>query len=88
MRLLGRDCLRVIALAVSFAACGERVEAGLANAPSIERKTEPRSAYDVVSNGDEGCANRNGGGAATSASGCPKHSVQGSTEADAAVDRR
>jgi hypothetical protein len=77
-----------MALAVSFAACGERVEAGLANAPSIERKTEPRNAYDVVSNGDEGCANRYGGGGANSVGGCEKHSPKVSADVDAAVDRR
>lgn len=77
-----------MALVVSLAACGERVEAGLANAPSIERKTEPRNAYDVVSNGDEGCTNRNGGGTATSAGGCPKHGAQTSADTDASVDRR
>jgi hypothetical protein len=77
-----------MALTVIFAACGERVEAGLANAPSIERKTEPRNAYDIVSNGDEGCANRSGGGGANALGGCPKHGAQVLADADASVEPR
>jgi hypothetical protein len=67
----------VVVLAIALGGCGERVEAGLANAPSIERKTEPRNQYDVISNGDEGCKNRNGGpGIASAAGACPKHGSQ------------
>jgi hypothetical protein len=62
----------VFVLSVASGGCGERVEAGLANAPSIERKTEPRNQYDVITNGDEGCANRNGGpGSAAAGAPCP-----------------
>jgi hypothetical protein len=52
---------------VGLVACGERFEAGLANAPSLERKTEPRSQNDVIAVGEEGCESRDGG--ATVASG-------------------
>jgi len=65
---------RVACLGAAFAvvvACGERFEAGLANAPSVERKSEPRQQYDIISNGDEGCASRDGGASiASSAGGC------------------
>ena len=62
----------VVVLAAALCGCGERVEAGLANAPSIERKSEPRSPYDTVSNGDEGCASPTGTGIASAAGACPK----------------
>jgi hypothetical protein len=67
----------VVVLTVALGGCGERVEAGLANAPSIERKSEPRNQYDIISNGDEGCTNRNGGpGIASAAGACPKRGSQ------------
>jgi hypothetical protein len=45
----------IAATALSLAACGERVEAGLANAPSMQRSSRPRSGHDVIANGDESC---------------------------------
>jgi hypothetical protein len=68
-------------LAVALWACGERVEAGLANAPSIERKSEPRNQYDTVSNGDEGCASQNGSSIASSAGACPKGTTRALADA-------
>ncbi len=50
--------VRVILAAAAFllgAACGERFEAGLANAPSLDRQTRPRRPHDVISNGQESC---------------------------------
>ena len=77
-------CLRIAVLAVALGGCGERIEAGLANAPSLERKSEPRSQHDALSNGDEGCANRNGGGSVASVAGaCPKGGAQVVADADA-----
>jgi hypothetical protein len=74
-------CARILVLSVALVGCGERVEAGLANAPSIERKTEPRTQYDVLSNGDEGCANRGTGSSLGSgAAGCSKVAVQGAPD--------
>jgi hypothetical protein len=67
--------------AVALWGCGERVEAGLANAPSMERKSEPRNQYDTVSNGDEGCASRNGSSVASSAGACPKGTTQALADA-------
>jgi hypothetical protein len=63
-------------------ACGERFEAGLANAPSLERKSEPRQQYDVISSGDEGCASRDGGASILSAAGGCKQNA-GNVMADA-----
>jgi hypothetical protein len=54
--------LSIATLAVgALIACGERVEVGLANAPSLERKTEPKSQNDVITTGEEGCRTRDGG---------------------------
>jgi hypothetical protein len=67
----------VVVLAGVLGGCGQRVEAGLANAPSMQRKSEPRTQYDVISNGDEGCSSRNGGPGIASAGGaCPKRGTQ------------
>jgi hypothetical protein len=41
-------------------ACGDRFQAGLANAPSIERQNRPRRPYDVISNGPESCPSSQG----------------------------
>jgi len=80
MTLRRAVCLGAVIAAV--VACGEQVEAGLANAPSIERKTEPRQQYDVISNGEEGCAGRDGGASiASAAGGCRQNT--GSPIADA-----
>ncbi|HEY5146342.1 MAG TPA: hypothetical protein VII82_06230, partial [Polyangiaceae bacterium] len=59
---------------LALVACGERIEAGLANAPSLERKSEPRQQYDVIAVGDEGCRNRDGGASVASATdGCKQN---------------
>ena len=48
--------MMVTVLILLGTACGERFEAGLADAPSIERQTRPRRSHDVISNGQEsGC---------------------------------
>ena len=66
-------CAGAVVLAVGIVACGERIEAGLANAPSLQRKSEPVNQYDVLATGDEGCTNRDGGASiASAAGGCPK----------------
>jgi hypothetical protein len=70
-------------VAAALLGCGERVEAGLANAPSLERKSDPRTQYDVVSTGPEGCTNANGGSSvASAAGGCPKNSAAAPLMAD------
>ena len=66
----------------TLAACGERFQAGLANAPSLERKSEPRQQYDAITGGDEGCKSRDGGPSVVSAAGGCKQS-SGSTVIDA-----
>ncbi len=66
----------------ALVACGERFEAGLANAPSMERKSEPRQQYDVITGGEEGCASRDGGASIVSARGGCKQNT-GSAIADA-----
>jgi hypothetical protein len=79
----------VFALAgfVGFLACGERIEAGLANAPSLERKSEPRQQYDVIAVGDEACASRDGGATvATATAGCRQNSPT-TSDASAATSR-
>jgi len=43
-----------IALIV-VAGCGEHFEAGLANAPSIERTSVSVRHHDVIANGDDSC---------------------------------
>ena len=48
-----RRCLRLALLL--GAACGEHVEAGLANAPSVERTSVPVRHHDVIANGDDSC---------------------------------
>jgi len=78
----------VFALAgfVGLVACGERIEAGLANAPSLERKSEPRQQYDVIAVGDEGCVSRDGGASvATATAGCRQNSP--TADASAATAR-
>jgi len=72
---------RVVLLAVALWGCGERVEAGLANAPSMERTSEPRNQYDTISNGDEGCASLDGSSIASSAGACPKGTTQAVADA-------
>jgi hypothetical protein len=70
--------------AIGLGACGERIEAGLANAPSIERKSEPRQQYDVVADGEEGCTNRDGGASIASAAGaCRPMGIGGGPDAAA-----
>jgi hypothetical protein len=74
-RVVVLACLASLAV-VAFA-CGERVELGLANAPSMERKSEPRQQYDVIAVGDEGCASRDGGAStASAAGGCSRGGAQ------------
>jgi hypothetical protein len=64
----------VLAVVLGLGACGERVEAGLANAPSLERKSVSRQGYDVIAVGDEGCTNRDGGSSmASSSDGCKQN---------------
>ena len=43
------------ALVVLVVACGSRVEAGLANAPAIERTSRPQRLHDVIADGHESC---------------------------------
>jgi hypothetical protein len=59
-------CCRILAV-LAICGCGERFQAGLANAPSAERKSEPRREYDVISTGDEACNGRTGGASVASA---------------------
>jgi hypothetical protein len=49
-----RNTVTALVLLVA-AGCGERVEAGLANAPSLQRQSRPRGAHDVISNGPDSC---------------------------------
>jgi hypothetical protein len=49
-----------IATVLLAVACGENFEAGLANAPSIQRQGRPRNSHDVISNGQESCPRRPG----------------------------
>jgi hypothetical protein len=49
-----------VATVLLVAACGENFEAGLANAPSIQRQGRPRNSHDVISNGQESCPRRPG----------------------------
>jgi hypothetical protein len=62
-----RSC-QVLAVLALYG-CGERFQAGLANAPSAERKSEPRREYDVITTGDEACKGRAGGAGVASAAG-------------------
>jgi hypothetical protein len=52
-----RHTITALALlaAAGVAGCGERVEAGLANAPSLQRQSRPRNEHDVISNGPDSC---------------------------------
>jgi hypothetical protein len=45
----------ILAAALLVMSCGTTVEAGFANAPSIQRQTRPRNAYDTIANGPESC---------------------------------
>lgn len=38
-----------------IAACGSTFEAGLSNAPSINRASRPKDLHDAISNGSESC---------------------------------
>jgi hypothetical protein len=49
-----------VATVLLATACGENFEAGLANAPSIQRQNRPRSSHDVIANGQESCPRRPG----------------------------
>jgi hypothetical protein len=69
MKLSAMAVVGAAAGVIGVLACGERIEAGLANAPSIERKSEPRQQYDVITGGEEGCTNRDGGPTIASAAG-------------------
>jgi hypothetical protein len=62
-----RSC-QVLAV-LALCGCGEQFQAGLSNAPSAERKSEPRRGYDVISTGDEACKGRTGGAGVASAAG-------------------
>jgi hypothetical protein len=44
-----------------LAACGEQFEAGLANAPSMQRTSVPVRHHDVIANGDDSCPRATGG---------------------------
>ncbi len=46
--------LLLAALAL-IAACGSSFEAGLSNAPSINRASRPKDLHDAISNGPESC---------------------------------
>jgi hypothetical protein len=41
-------------------ACGGNFEAGLANAPSIERQNRPTRQHDVIANADDSCPRKAG----------------------------
>jgi hypothetical protein len=84
LALVTAAALALLVLA-ALVACGERIEAGLANAPSLERKSDPRQPYDVIAVGDEGCRNRDGGASLASATdGCKQNAPM--ALADAAGD--
>ena len=78
-----RSCQIVAVLALC--GCGEGFQAGLANAPSAERKSEPRRPYDVITTGDEACKGRGGG--ASVASAADACGPQGAPLADAGPTR-
>ena len=46
---------RVILLLAGLGGCGQSLEAGLANAPSARRASQPRREHDVIGNGPESC---------------------------------
>jgi hypothetical protein len=75
--MIVRKCALAVVLAavgLGVVACGERIEAGLANAPSLERKSEPKFQNDVITVGAEGCTGRDGGPTvATGTLGCDQN---------------
>ena len=54
-RLVRFGAALVLPLVVGLGACAERVEAGLANAPSLERSDPPVHEHDVIANADDSC---------------------------------
>jgi hypothetical protein len=57
--LLFGIALRALLLLVP--ACGEHFEAGLANAPSMERSSVPVRNHDAIANADDSCPRATGG---------------------------
>ena len=54
-RLVRFGAALLLPLVVGVGACAERVEAGLANAPSLERSDPPVRHHDVIANADDSC---------------------------------
>ena len=53
-----------VALLVAFllaVGCGEQFEAGLANAPSMQRTSVPVRQHDAIANADDSCPRATGG---------------------------
>lgn len=46
--------VRALILLLSMA-CDASIQAGFANAPSMQRPTRPQNGHDAVANGDESC---------------------------------
>jgi hypothetical protein len=54
----------LVAFVLAFplaAGCGEQFEAGLANAPSMQRTSVPVRHHDVIANADDSCPRATGG---------------------------
>jgi hypothetical protein len=45
----------LVASALTVGACAEHFEAGLANAPSLERQNRPTRQHDAIANADDSC---------------------------------
>jgi hypothetical protein len=50
-----------VALLLLAPACGEHFEAGLANAPSMQRSSVPVRNHDAIANADDSCPRATGG---------------------------
>jgi hypothetical protein len=53
--------IALLALLLLAPACGEHFEAGLANAPSMERSSVPVRNHDAIANADDSCPRAAGG---------------------------
>ena len=55
-----RSLYALASCALLGAACGGGFEAGLANAPSMERQNRPTRQHDVIANADDSCPRKAG----------------------------
>jgi hypothetical protein len=53
--------IALLALLLLAPGCGEHFEAGLANAPSMERSSVPVRNHDAIANADDSCPRATGG---------------------------